>query len=168
MVLSCNYQTSYLFSYIIQSYFFCSCHSFTDFIASLQIALKPQPVLFSYDIVGSAQRNSFKIQIDVVLLLKHNFSALTILLAIAWHLWISVFRTQNNSWKDTRRKLQSLLSFLWATVAANQAKWSFVNFYWELNNRWALSNTPMNTSCSPIVLQTDKITFLYGIACIFL
>ena len=64
--------------------------------------------------------------------------------AIAWHEWNFVFLTQLNSWKDTRRQLESPFSSLCAIVAANQAKWSLVCFYWELNNRWVLSNTDSN------------------------
>lgn len=68
---------------------------------------------------------------------KHNFSALMILLTIAWHEWSLVFLTQINSWKYTRRQLQSSLNLLCATVASNQAKWSLACFYEEsLINRW--------------------------------
>ena len=93
--------------------------------------------------------------------LKHNLSRLMILVAIAWHEWIPVFLMQINSWKDTRRQLHSLLSFLWPKVTANQGKRTFVCFYWVLNNRWAPSNTTMNTTCSRSVLQMTSIIFLH-------
>ena len=48
--------------------------------------------------------------------------------------------------RHKRWQLQTPLSLLSTTVAANQTKWSSICFCWEsLNKRWVPSNIPMNT-----------------------
>ena len=149
------FQTSYLFSNLIERYFFSLCHSFMDFIASFQSVLKPQPVLFSYDIyLGLLKEILSKSRLMFFFFtLKHNLSALMILVAITWHEWTFPYADQFVEIDEKTTTEFTQFPLTKGNCKSRQVNVCLFLLSIVLNNRWALSNTPINTTCSRSVLQ---------------